>query len=373
MVKSPSSAASTSSTTQYARGNAAALRLRGARRRPAAGADSAGAAPAVGTRVVGKAQSPLPPDQDPADRSESTWRADGRLSGARQYPPPPRHRGGVSEAIAAARRRSFLANAYFLPGRRFRRALHDAAGAACGWSSCCRGGSNTASCTTPRRRFMASCWAPASASSSIGAASCMPRWRSSTGHWATVGSSNIDPFSLLLAREANVVVRDDALPGNCGRVSAGDAQGARELPVDSWKRLPWHSRLLHLGQLQPGADSRRHCRLRRQALDPGKTPRCAGTRADRPGGNRPAPEIAQRSARISGGTGVAKKVQRRRQHRAATRRSTAARASVWRVSRRRHWSPPAGVRKSASAAPGVAAARSGVASSRAGRRRGRLR
>ena len=26
--------------------------------------------------------------------------------------------------------------------------------------------------------------------------------------WATVGSSNIDPFSLLLAREANVFVRD---------------------------------------------------------------------------------------------------------------------------------------------------------------------
>ena len=28
------------------------------------------------------------------------------------------------------------------------------------------------------------------------------------GHWATVGSSNLDPFSLLLAREANVVVKD---------------------------------------------------------------------------------------------------------------------------------------------------------------------
>ena len=27
-------------------------------------------------------------------------------------------------------------------------------------------------------------------------------------HWATVGSSNIDPFSLLMSREANVVVRD---------------------------------------------------------------------------------------------------------------------------------------------------------------------
>jgi cardiolipin synthase len=29
------------------------------------------------------------------------------------------------------------------------------------------------------------------------------------GRWATVGSSNLDPLSLLLAREANVFVRDD--------------------------------------------------------------------------------------------------------------------------------------------------------------------
>ena len=32
------------------------------------------------------------------------------------------------------------------------------------------------------------------------------------GHWATVGSSNIDPFSLLLSREANVVVTTKPLP-----------------------------------------------------------------------------------------------------------------------------------------------------------------
>jgi len=30
------------------------------------------------------------------------------------------------------------------------------------------------------------------------------------GRWATVGSSNIDPLSLLLNLEANVVVRDEA-------------------------------------------------------------------------------------------------------------------------------------------------------------------
>ena len=36
----------------------------------------------------------------------------------------------------------------------------------------------------------------------------MPRSRSIDDHWATVGSSNIDPYSLLMAREANVFVRD---------------------------------------------------------------------------------------------------------------------------------------------------------------------
>jgi cardiolipin synthase len=53
-------------------------------------------------------------------------------------------------------------------------------------------------------------------------------------HWATVGSSNIDPFSLFLSREANVVVdnsdfsmslRQDlerALTQNAKQVSASD-------------------------------------------------------------------------------------------------------------------------------------------------------
>jgi cardiolipin synthase len=37
------------------------------------------------------------------------------------------------------------------------------------------------------------------------------------GQWATVGSSNIDPFSLLLAREANLAIRD---PGFAGELRA---------------------------------------------------------------------------------------------------------------------------------------------------------
>jgi cardiolipin synthase len=34
------------------------------------------------------------------------------------------------------------------------------------------------------------------------------------GLWATVGSSNMDPLSLLLAREANIVVRDAKFSSN---------------------------------------------------------------------------------------------------------------------------------------------------------------
>jgi cardiolipin synthase len=65
------------------------------------------------------------------------------------------------------------------------------------------------------------------------------------GVWATVGSSNLDPLSLLLAREANVVVHDAAF-----------AQGLRQqllqaITVDSqrldpvrWAQRPWRERFL---------------------------------------------------------------------------------------------------------------------------------
>jgi phosphatidylserine/phosphatidylglycerophosphate/cardiolipin synthase-like enzyme len=48
--------------------------------------------------------------------------------------------------------------------------------------------------------------------------------------WATVGSSNIDPFSLLLAREANIVVRDPGFAGELrASLAAVMAGAAREI------------------------------------------------------------------------------------------------------------------------------------------------
>jgi len=56
---------------------------------------------------------------------------------------------------------------------------------------------------------------------------------------ASVGSSNIDPFSLLMAREANVFV-DDARFAAELRASLEDAirAGARSLPPQKWKHRP---------------------------------------------------------------------------------------------------------------------------------------
>jgi cardiolipin synthase A/B len=54
-------------------------------------------------------------------------------------------------------------------------------------------------------------------------------------HWATVGSSNIDPYSFLMAREANLFVRDAGFAGQLRRelVAMVDA-GSRPVPREKW-------------------------------------------------------------------------------------------------------------------------------------------
>ncbi|MFI4914791.1 MAG: phospholipase D-like domain-containing protein, partial [Steroidobacterales bacterium] len=63
--------------------------------------------------------------------------------------------------------------------------------------------------------------------------------------WSTIGSSNIDPMSLLLAREANVVI-DDADFAREIRRSLNDAMenGAHQVHRASWKRQPLKARMM---------------------------------------------------------------------------------------------------------------------------------
>ena len=57
------------------------------------------------------------------------------------------------------------------------------------------------------------------------------------GYWATVGSSNIDPFSLLLAREANIIVQDKAFAETLrADIMRCQMDGATKLEASSWQR-----------------------------------------------------------------------------------------------------------------------------------------
>lgn len=59
------------------------------------------------------------------------------------------------------------------------------------------------------------------------------------GHWATVGSSNIDPFSLLLSYEANLVVDDEVFGSALAEsLKASVTSDSQQIPVGDWKQQP---------------------------------------------------------------------------------------------------------------------------------------
>jgi cardiolipin synthase len=63
-----------------------------------------------------------------------------------------------------------------------------------------------------------------------------------------VGSSNLDPFSLLLAREANVVVRDASFAQDL-QLSLSEAidTGATRVDPHSFVHRPWWQQLVDWG------------------------------------------------------------------------------------------------------------------------------
>lgn len=112
------------------------------------------------------------------------------------------------QAIGQAHHEVLIANAYFIPGRKLRRALEHAA----------RRGVRVSLLLPGRYEyFMQFHGARAVYGSLLAAGVQIYEYQGGLLHakvavvdsvWATVGSSNLDPLSLLLAREANVVLRD---------------------------------------------------------------------------------------------------------------------------------------------------------------------
>jgi cardiolipin synthase A/B len=128
-----------------------------------------------------------------------------------------RHRAVIERAylraIGRAREEIVIANAYFVPGGRMRRALAKAA----------RRGVKVRLLVQGRYEYFMQYYASrpvfgALLRAGVEVFEYEPSFLHAKvavvdGRWATVGSSNLDPLSLLLAREANVVVEDRAFAG----------------------------------------------------------------------------------------------------------------------------------------------------------------
>lgn len=160
-----------------------------------------------------------------------------------------RHRRDIERAylraIAGAQREVMIANAYFLPGRVFRRALAQAA----------QRGVRVVLLLQGRVEYRLQHYATHALYDQLLAAGVeIYEYQASYMHakvavvdggWATVGSSNIDPFSLLLAREANLVVQDagfaEALRAS---LFAAISRDALRIEPARWSRLGWGARLV---------------------------------------------------------------------------------------------------------------------------------
>ena len=149
------------------------------------------------------------------------------------------------KAIAEAHHEVLIANAYFLPGGKLRRALIHAA----------RRGVKVRLLLQGRYEYFMQYHGARPVYGVLLAAGIeIFEYRTGflhakvavvDGRWATVGSSNLDPLSLLLAREANVVVVDSAFAQDLRTRlrSAMRAHGTR-LDAQLYAARPWRERVL---------------------------------------------------------------------------------------------------------------------------------
>jgi len=160
-----------------------------------------------------------------------------------------RHRRDIEaaylRAIGRAESEIILAHAYFLPGVDFRHALVNAAG---------RGVRVVLLLQGKVEYFLQHYASRALYGNLLDGGIEIYEYRKSflhakvaviDGHWATVGSSNIDPFSLLLSREANVVVDDKEFGATLTHSlkQAMETDGRRILK-DNWNQQPAYFRFL---------------------------------------------------------------------------------------------------------------------------------
>jgi cardiolipin synthase len=154
-----------------------------------------------------------------------------------------RHRRDIERAYLAAIRTAkhevIIANSYFFPGIRFRRALKDAA----------RRGVVVTLLLQARVEYLLLHFATrALYGQLLHAGIIIQEYHRSMlhakvavvdDHWATVGSSNIDPYSLLMAREANIFIRDRGFNRELKtQLMEMVSAGSRRIAASDWESRP---------------------------------------------------------------------------------------------------------------------------------------
>lgn len=148
-------------------------------------------------------------------------------------------------AIGRARREIILANAYFLPGTRFRHALIAAAQRGVRVVVLVQGQTDHPMANYAKQAFYGRLLRAGVEIHEYQKSVLHAKTAVIDGIWATVGSSNIDPFSLVLAREANIAVYDRTFAGELRTSMLQEMEsGAVRVMPESLKSLPLHRRFL---------------------------------------------------------------------------------------------------------------------------------
>ena len=141
------------------------------------------------------------------------------------------------QALRQARERVDLVSPYFYPGNNFRRALRDAARRGVKVRLLLQGKADYRIAAIAARALYQELLAHGVRIYEYQPAFLHAKVALVDRHWATVGSSNIDPLSLLLNLEANVIVRDrgfvDLLRGQLDRDFAAALEISLEQPGES--------------------------------------------------------------------------------------------------------------------------------------------
>ena len=161
-----------------------------------------------------------------------------------------RHRRDIEDAylqaIGQANTEIMLVSAYFFPGLNFRHALFAAAGRGVRVVLLLQGKTDARLLQSASRALYGSFLDAGIEIYEFNRGALHAKVAVIDKHWATVGSSNLDSFSLLLALEANVVVDDRKFAAELKHsLDQAIIMRARRVFESDWSAQPFFVRLMH--------------------------------------------------------------------------------------------------------------------------------